>query len=140
VPFLGSSFYSNKNNLLHFIINSEQLSRAKRRLRSRAVFIDIIRWCNYIVITYFIGGKMITLTKIGNSQGLRIPKAIIEQSKLAGKELEFRITEDGLLIQPVKKPRLGWKQQFDKARSVEQDSSEREWLEAPLNDEEDWEW
>jgi antitoxin MazE len=83
---------------------------------------------------------MITLTKIGNSQGLRIPKAIIEQAQLAGKELEFRITEDGLLIQPVKKPRIGWKQQFDKARSAEPDSSEQEWLEAPLHNEEDWEW
>lgn len=58
---------------------------------------------------------MTTLIRIGNSQGIRIPKAVIEQARLKDKQLEFKIIDDGLLIQPVKKNREGWKEQFDKA-------------------------
>jgi len=84
---------------------------------------------------------MTTLIRIGNSQGVRIPKAIIKQAQLGDKELEFKVTDDGLLIQPVKKPREGWKEQFDKALSSQKFSrADQEWLEAPLVDEEDWEW
>ncbi|MBU1169554.1 MAG: AbrB/MazE/SpoVT family DNA-binding domain-containing protein [Proteobacteria bacterium] len=84
---------------------------------------------------------MTTLIKIGNSQGVRIPKAIIEQAQLSDKKLEFKITNDGLLIQPVKKPRQGWKAQFDKASNFnDSEQSSQEWLDAPLADTEEWEW
>lgn len=84
---------------------------------------------------------MTTLIRIGNSQGIRIPKAIIEQARLEDKQLEFKIIDDGLLIQPVKKNREGWKEQFDKAfKSQESSEVDQEWLAAPLVDEEDWEW
>ncbi len=84
---------------------------------------------------------MATLIKIGNSQGVRIPKAIIEQAKLSDKKLEFKVIEDGLLIQPVKKPRQGWKEQFDKASKLTESAfSDQEWLDAPLADTEEWEW
>jgi antitoxin MazE len=84
---------------------------------------------------------MTTLIKIGNSQGVRIPKAIIEQAQLSDKKLEFKIIDDGLLIQPVKQPRQGWKEQFDKTSKLkESDYSNQEWLDAPLADTEEWEW
>ncbi len=84
---------------------------------------------------------MTTLIRIGNSQGVRIPKVIIEQAQLENKELEFKVTDDGLLIQPVKKQREGWKEQFDKALLSQKVSKiDQEWLEASLVDEEDWEW
>ena len=84
---------------------------------------------------------MTSLIRIGNSQGVRIPKAIIEQAQLEDKELEFKVIDDGLLIKPVKRPREGWKAQFDKAmQSNESEQVEQEWLEAPLLDDEDWEW
>ena len=84
---------------------------------------------------------MTTLIRIGNSQGVRIPKAIIEQAHLEDKELKFKVTDDGLLIQPVKKNRDGWKEQFDKALlSQVPNNEDKEWLEAPLADEGDWEW
>ncbi len=85
--------------------------------------------------------KMTTLIRIGNSQGIRIPKAVIEQARLENKQLEFKIIDDGLLIQPVKNNREGWKEQFDKAlESQESSKADQEWLDAPLVDEEDWEW
>ncbi|MDA8142089.1 MAG: AbrB/MazE/SpoVT family DNA-binding domain-containing protein [Desulfobacteraceae bacterium] len=84
---------------------------------------------------------MATLIKIGNSRGIRIPKAVIEQARLEDKQLEFKIIDDGLLIRPVKKNREGWKEQFDKAiKSQESSAADQAWLDAPLADEEDWEW
>ncbi len=84
---------------------------------------------------------MTSLIRIGNSQGVRIPKAIIEQADLENKELEFKIVADGLLIQPIKKPRDGWKEKFDIAcSSQDSDSADNEWLDAPLVDDEEWEW
>jgi antitoxin MazE len=84
---------------------------------------------------------MTTLIRIGNSQGVRIPKAIIEQAQLDEKELTFKVIENGLLIQPVKKPRQGWREQFESAlHSQESGGIDHEWLNAPLVDDEDWEW
>ncbi|MEE4363281.1 MAG: AbrB/MazE/SpoVT family DNA-binding domain-containing protein [Desulfotignum sp.] len=84
---------------------------------------------------------MTTLIRIGNSQGIRIPKAVIKQAQLEDRQLQFKVIEDGLLIQPVKKNREGWKEQFYKAlESQETSEADQEWLDAPLVDEEDWEW
>jgi len=84
---------------------------------------------------------MTTLIRIGNSQGIRIPKAVIAQARLEDKQLEFKIIDDGLLIQPVKKNREGWKEQIDKAiKTQESSEADQEWLAAPLVDEKDWEW
>ncbi len=84
---------------------------------------------------------MTTLIKIGNSHGVRIPKAIIEQTQLKGKELVFKISDDGLLIQPLQKARQGWKKEFDKTLKTKGiEPVDQEWLDAPLTDNEDWEW
>lgn len=40
------------------------------------------------------------LVKIGNSQGVRIPKTLVDQAGLTG-EIEFTVLPDGLLISPV---------------------------------------
>jgi antitoxin MazE len=56
---------------------------------------------------------MTMLIKIGNSQGIRIPKAIIKQAHLENTSLEFEVTAQGLLLKPVKKkPREGWEEAF----------------------------
>ena len=51
---------------------------------------------------------MAKIIKIGNSQGIRIPKPIISLAKLEDKELEFVVLDSGLLITPEKKVRIGW--------------------------------
>ena len=51
---------------------------------------------------------MAKIIQIGNSQGIRIPKPIIELATLGDKELEFVVMDSGLLITPEKKVRVGW--------------------------------
>jgi antitoxin MazE len=88
---------------------------------------------------------MTELIKIGNSQGIRIPKPIIEQAKLSNKKLEFKIIDDGLLITPIKQPREGWKNtveealaQYDSQSLISQE--DKEWLETPISTDDDLEW
>ncbi|MCD6186661.1 MAG: AbrB/MazE/SpoVT family DNA-binding domain-containing protein [Desulfuromusa sp.] len=85
---------------------------------------------------------MATLIKIGNSQGVRIPKAVIEQAHLSNKELVFKVIDGGLLIQPVQEPRKNWRQQIDQTLKVNDEASlvDREWLDAPLLDDKEWQW
>lgn len=85
---------------------------------------------------------MTTLVKIGNSKGIRIPKAIIEQAGLAGRELEFTVTADGLLVKPIRnQPRQEWEQQIREAvEAYGGETADAEWLDAPLTTDEDWEW
>ena len=78
---------------------------------------------------------MTTLTRNGNSRGVRIPKTIIEQAQLEDKELVFKIIDEGLLIQPVQKPRQGWEKEFDKLLETKgANQIDQEWLNAPLID------
>ena len=52
---------------------------------------------------------MARIIKIGNSQGIRIPKPIIALANLENIELDFVVLDSGLLITPDKKARVGWK-------------------------------
>ena len=51
------------------------------------------------------------LIKIGNSQGIRIPKALIEQVGL-GQDVEVEAQDGQLVIRPVRHPRAGWDAEF----------------------------
>jgi len=48
---------------------------------------------------------------IGNSQGVRIPKILLEQSGLSG-EVELELCNAGILIRPAKKTRENWDTAF----------------------------
>ena len=84
---------------------------------------------------------MTHLIKIGNSQGIRIPKAIIEQSDFEGKELKLQLVSNGILITPRKKVRDGWKESIDKILiSHEEEQIDHEWLDAKLTTDEELKW
>ena len=86
---------------------------------------------------------MAELIRIGNSRGVRIPKSLIQQAKLEGQKLEFTVLEDGLLIKRVKKQlRAGWAERIEKMLSQMPDGEmiDNEWLNAPLIDDDEWEW
>ena len=84
---------------------------------------------------------MTMLTKIGNSQGVRIPKPIIQQAKLENCEIEFEVTEDGLLLKPVKKAsRKNWEKNIKEVLSKNRQKDEaifQDWLDEKMDE---WEW
>lgn len=60
------------------------------------------------------------LIKIGNSQGLRIPKAILEQCGF-GKTVRLHIQKDGLLISPDAEVRHEWEAAFQEMAAHQDD-------------------
>ena len=64
---------------------------------------------------------MAKIIKIGNSQGIRIPKPIIALANLKDIELDFVVLDSGLLITPNKKARVGW------TNNVKQDQLTATW-------------
>jgi antitoxin MazE len=51
------------------------------------------------------------IIKIGNSQGIRIPKFFLEQTGLVD-EVELEAQDDQLIIRPATYPRQGWEEAF----------------------------
>jgi SpoVT / AbrB like domain. len=84
---------------------------------------------------------MANLVKIGNSHGIRIPKALIEQAHLDDKELKLKIVKDGLLVSPSKRPREGWKEAIEASLAAHgKEPFDSEWLDASLVSDEELEW
>ncbi|OCL87070.1 SpoVT / AbrB like domain protein [Aliarcobacter thereius] len=86
---------------------------------------------------------MTSLIKIGNSQGIRLPKAIIKQADLENKDLEFEILDNGLLIKPVVNlTRANWVENINQVLSSSKNKNDDGLIEELLNDNdlEDYEW
>jgi len=84
---------------------------------------------------------MVQLVKIGNSQGIRIPKPLIEQADLTGHELKLKLVNNGLLITPEKEPRKGWKKAIEQTIEARgQEIVDEAWLDLPLQADEDLQW
>lgn len=86
---------------------------------------------------------MTTLTKIGNSQGIRIPKPLIQQAHLENVNLELEVLENGLLIKPINNTgRDTWVENIEKVMLKNNDAKDEAVLEDLLNDNdlEDWQW
>ena len=81
------------------------------------------------------------IVKIGNSQGIRIPKVILEQSQI-GKEVELIAEHQQIIIRPARKSRDGWEEAFKKmAKQGDDKLLDEESLNAQSSwDEEEWEW
>jgi len=86
---------------------------------------------------------MTTLTKIGNSQGIRIPKPLIQQAHLENANLELEVLDNGLLIKPINNiGRDNWAKNIQQVISKNQDTNDEAILEDLLNDSdlEEWQW
>ncbi len=51
------------------------------------------------------------IIKIGNSQGIRIPIAILKQCGIDSK-VSIEIKNDSIIIKPIEAPRRGWAENF----------------------------
>ena len=86
---------------------------------------------------------MTMLTKIGNSQGIRIPKPLIQQAHLEDVNLELEVLENGLLIKPMNNiGRDTWQKNIEKVMSKYVNLKDEGLLEDLLNDNDldEYEW
>lgn len=63
------------------------------------------------------------IIQIGNSQGIRIPKVLLEDSRIIG-EVDLELHPDGILIRNAQKPRTGWDGAFKVMAENEDDEME----------------
>jgi antitoxin MazE len=80
------------------------------------------------------------LIKIGNSQGIRLPKTLLEQSGILG-EVEIELQPEGIMIRPIAPPqaRSGWEKAFAEMNAIGDDRL----LDEPTAtawEETEWEW
>ena len=78
--------------------------------------------------------------KIGNSQGLRIPKPILEQTGIMD-DVEIEVVKNQIIIRPIKNAREGWENAFKVMSEkggdrliIEDENMLHSW------DEEEWQW
>ena len=78
------------------------------------------------------------IIQIGNSQGIRIPKALLEETKISG-EIELEVHPEGILIKSVKKPRSDWDERFRAAAEFDDDVARDGGLTTEFGKKE-WQW
>lgn len=81
------------------------------------------------------------IRKIGNSQGILLPKAMLQQAGIE-ETVDIEIADGALILRAVKKhPREGWEAAFDKAINAG-DKPENDLMEGIPNqfDQADWTW
>ncbi|MCI5180500.1 MAG: AbrB/MazE/SpoVT family DNA-binding domain-containing protein [Candidatus Electrothrix sp. AW5] len=77
--------------------------------------------------------------KIGNSQGLRIPKPILEQTGIMD-DVEIEVEKNQIIIRPVKNAREGWDAAFKKMSEQGDDELLLGDNIANAWDEDEWQW
>ncbi|MBW4525269.1 MAG: AbrB/MazE/SpoVT family DNA-binding domain-containing protein [Phormidium tanganyikae FI6-MK23] len=78
------------------------------------------------------------IVKVGNSQGIRIPKRLLEQSGIDG-EVEIEVQRNQLVIRAAMRSRSGWVEAFEKMAEQGDDllidaETTNDW------DDTEWEW
>jgi antitoxin MazE len=80
------------------------------------------------------------VVRIGNSKGIRIPKAVIEQCHLHG-AVELEIQQGQLVIRSAAKVRAGWEQAFEQMhRQGDDQLLDRDSASSSKWDWEEWTW
>ena len=80
------------------------------------------------------------IVPIGNSRGIRIPKAMLEHCGF-GEEVELQAKNGTLILRPVNTPRAGWAGAFAAMAGAKDDLLVEEDTPAATQfDVEEWEW
>lgn len=81
-----------------------------------------------------------SIVRIGNSQGIRIPKVVIEQCCF-GPDVELEVKDKKLIIRSASFPRQGWEEKF-KSMAVAGDDSllDGELVKQSLWYQGEWQW
>jgi len=81
-----------------------------------------------------------SIVRIGNSQGIRIPKVVLEQTHLKG-EVELEVRDQQILIRAVRKPRQDWGRKFRlMAEKGDDRLLDKDVFGQSSWDEEEWQW
>ena len=83
-------------------------------------------------------GTKARIIRIGNSRGLRLPKALIELAELSD-EVELSAEPGRLIVQSVHEPRVGWADAAKRMRAAGDDVLLDEATSTRFDDEE-WTW
>ena len=78
------------------------------------------------------------IIQIGNSQGIRIPKMMLEETGISG-EVDLQMTSEGILIRNIKRPRSDWDAAFKKLAEAEDDLAVENAFAADF-DRKEWQW
>jgi len=78
------------------------------------------------------------IVKIGNSQGIRIPKILLKQTGLNG-EIDIQVDGNRLILAPATRPREGWEEAFDEIARKREDGLLDGYVPTRW-DEEEWKW
>lgn len=78
------------------------------------------------------------IIQIGNSQGIRIPKVLLEESRISG-EVEIELHPDGIIIRKAEKPRAGWDEAF-RAMAENEDDGVDEAVPPTGFERKEWQW
>lgn len=79
------------------------------------------------------------IVRIGNSRGIRIPKALLKESGLSD-EVDLRVQNGTLVIAPVAEPRRDWDEAFAAMALAGDDDLLDAAVTTTVFDEESWEW
>lgn len=81
---------------------------------------------------------VINIVQIGNSKGIRIPKAILEQCRIES-AVSLEVKNGKIVLEPVDSmPRQGWKEAFNRMHEAGDDEL---LVDDSLDlDSDDWEW
>jgi antitoxin MazE len=78
------------------------------------------------------------IVKIGNSQGIRIPKPLLEQSGIS-EEVEIEVRDGSLVVRGIAHPRAGWEEAFT-AMAEHNDDVLLDDVAPSAWDNQEWEW
>jgi antitoxin MazE len=78
------------------------------------------------------------IIQIGNSQGIRIPKILLEESGISG-EVDLELHSEGILIRNIQRPRSGWDDAF-KAMAENDEAELTGAVAGTIFDKKDWQW
>lgn len=78
------------------------------------------------------------IIQIGNSQGIRIPKVLLEESGIAG-DVDVKLHPEGIIIRNAQRPRADWDAAFKKMA----ENDDEELTETSVStefDKKEWQW
>ncbi len=65
-------------------------------------------------------GVRARIVRIGNSRGIRIPRALIDEARL-GETVELSVVEGALVVRSVARARQGWDAAFEQMAAAGED-------------------